>query len=485
MSLLFLPVDSRPCTYAFAAQLAASCGVRVARPPRRIMDFYLRPSRHGELEKWLLEEGRKCEEAVVSVDQLAYGGLIASRRMDLSEEEALARLSVLRKVKETSPGMKIRLFNTILRTSITMKSEEDRVWWEKVNEYSLLCGEEGKEERRRELEEEIPNRILEEYLRARKRNHRVNEETIRLVRDGIAEEALLLQEDSGKTGIHRMEQEELKKEIEEGGLQGKVHVLCGTDEGGIALAGKAVRGEKEPLKLGIAWITGSGKMTARYEDRPLEESLREYLDALGIRACRPRESDLVLAILGIEEGAVQKDWALESEGEGNPLTPKEKERACALLWGWIREGKKAALLDVREANGGDTEMMECLGKSGLLDHLSCYAGWNTACNSLGTILGNILCLGQMDEEGRIRFRDERYLDDWLYQSVVRGRLRRKLLEEGEDPWRISDVKKASELLNRMMHEAQEGEILPLAGREYVGRLAWPRVFEASVEMRGR
>lgn len=468
MKILLLPLDSRPCTYDFAYELGCSAGAQVIRPDRKIMDFYLRSSNFPIIREWLLENEKGCDKAIISLDQLAYGGLISSRKMEVPEKEAVERLDVLRQLHTQNPQMEIMAFNTILRTTITMKNEKDRIWWEKVHAYSLAFEDEKK---RKEYEKEIPDGILKEYLAVRKRNHAVNLEAIRLAEEGILKEVLLLQEDSGTTGIHHLEQKDIINQIRDGKLEKKVHLTCGTDEGGIALMGKAIHQSRK--KIHIEWLDGTGACVARYEDRPFRENLKAYMDAMDMEECEEKETDTLLVIDLPRENEIQKDLALEPEKKEK--TPGA-EKACIRMKEWVKR-KRVAYLDIRDSNGGNSNRMEAFGKEGLLSSLYAYAGWNTACNSLGTILGEILC-----EPKDRRFRNERYLDDWLYQGEVRKDFKKKLMEEGEDPWNIRDTRKADILLNRFMHEHPSLNLLPLR-EEFTTKLVWPRVFETKTVCR--
>jgi hypothetical protein len=53
------------------------------------------PGRPDTISRWL-SDLPEVEALIVSVDMLAYGGLVASRHASLAEDEALSRLQVLR-----------------------------------------------------------------------------------------------------------------------------------------------------------------------------------------------------------------------------------------------------------------------------------------------------------------------------------------------------------------------------------------------------
>lgn len=85
------------------------------------------------------------------------------------------------------------------------------------------------------------------------------------------------------------------------------------------------------------------------------------------------------------------------------------------------------LLDIYFAGGGEGCLLRLAAQQGLLLRLAAYAGWNTASNSLGTILGQLLA-GSSSGAGRRldRFTKERLLDDWIYQAIVRPQWNQEL-----------------------------------------------------------
>ncbi len=171
MKLVILPLDSRPCTYDFPIHLARGGGLEPCAPPLELMDWYRCPSDFHKISAWLEEFCAGADALICSMDQLAYGGLLASRSMDTSESEALQRAEFLRRLKQRSPTLDIYLSSVIMRTTVSTLRQEDVVWWEKVAQYSQLSAQPGQEAKRRlaQLEQQIPDRVLQTFLSARRR----------------------------------------------------------------------------------------------------------------------------------------------------------------------------------------------------------------------------------------------------------------------------------------------------------------------------
>ena len=96
----------------------------------------------------------------------------------------------------------------------------------------------------------------------------------------------------------------------------------------------------------------------------------------------------------------------------------------------LESGIPVALADVAFVNGADLLLGMRLLQTGLAPKLSAYAGWNTAGNTLGTVLAQA-ALSILMQRGapspaqkaaRVAFLFRRYLDDYYYQAVERTHL---------------------------------------------------------------
>lgn len=483
MKITILPLDSRPCTYDFPRQLAEGCNVEVQLPPRAVMDFFKTPSNFAGIYNWLAGHAGQSNAVIVSVEQLVYGGLLASRSLGVTEKEALRRIGVVRKIKKLSPGASIALTNVVMRTTVSTLKKEDQVWWERVAEYSGVAAEESQEakERKRQLEAEIPQEVLQGFLAARRRNHKVNMEAVHLVGQGVVRQLVLLQEDSSPKGLHKAEQETLLAYAKELCVEDKVHLHCGTDEAAAALVGRQVAKHFGGAPaIATEWLGGEQPgFVAKYEDRPFAQNMALYMQTCGIVPAAPQTADVMLLVY--PPRGEQMDLALNPEAARCSYSEEELNAFCERAAHWLAEGKAVALLDIHHANGGESKFLQRLAQKGLLPRLCGYAGWNTACNALGTLLGQLLCMPYAKGQANANFTIERLLDDWLYQAVVRRRLDDWLAQRGEDRWNIENPELAEKMLNDAMHRAPElQKVLPGAG-EFVATLAWPRTFEAQIQ----
>jgi Protein of unknown function (DUF4127) len=89
-----IPLDSRPATATLPVDVAAVGGIRVVTPPLELMGDATTPAKLEAIYAWL--ENANPRALVVSLDALAYGGLVQSRSSELTAAEAWTRLQPLR-----------------------------------------------------------------------------------------------------------------------------------------------------------------------------------------------------------------------------------------------------------------------------------------------------------------------------------------------------------------------------------------------------
>jgi hypothetical protein len=142
-------------------------------------------------------------------------------------------------------------------------------------------------------------------------------------------------------------------------------------------------------------------------------------------------------------------------------------------------------LDLDFANGGNTALLDTLGQCMPISQLWGYAAWNTASNSLGTLLAQILA-SRHNTAANQAFTAERILDDGIYQTLVRPEVTKQLQEAGEDIYQIIDTYSAEQALEESFSNQQSllerifGNNVP----EFTAKLRWNRLFEAAVFVNG-
>ncbi|GMG86469.1 DUF4127 family protein [Biformimicrobium ophioploci] len=433
-TIVALPVDGRPVTREQVQMLARIADCELVCPAVEDLGYFREPANREFLRSWVLEHAPGADGFIFSIDMLVYGGLVPSRFVEDDYETLLGFLELLQELRAAWPDKPVYAFCATMRLSNNNENEEEKLYWSEYGEliwqwsffsdrYQCLQqdGDMGVAERARAA---IPASVRDDYLRTRKRNFSVTCRVLELVREGVIDRLVLPQDDTAEYGFNIAERRTLQSVIAGMGLEDRVLVYPGADEViytllafqlqvlGVVHAPRIVLSPHHPDAL--------EQMVARYEDRPVLESVHCQLAAAGALVAEGiGQADVVLAIHC--QGSGQGDWAMG--GEVAPALGNDPA--------WLRQlavsDKPVALLDLAYANGGDPALLAELALAP--DDLLAYAGWNTASNSIGSLVAQI-CVAQgrcgPGQAGRVHNRHllaTRLLDDYLYQSGLRGKLR--------------------------------------------------------------
>lgn len=459
--VLYVPLDDRPCNAKFPLLLARMVDFELIMPPLELLGESRQGGQPKRIADWLLQRRGPIDCAIVSLDMLAYGGLVPSRTMSVPLTTALERLDVLARLRELYPDMAIYAFNTIMRLSISAVGPETAQYWEAMRRYQELAwrvshrGEDEFAAQVAELEASIPPEIMSDYRAARARNHQVNlravEETATHTIDFLA----LLQEDAAPWGPHLDEQARLRERIATHGIEDRVMIYPGADEAGMTLLARFIHRHmlKTPSVRVLYSSPEGADRIATFEDRPIRETVEAQVAVVGAQlAGDDEEPDLVLAVSTPAEGK-RADYA-----RGIARDRRQREIRALLSQAAQIDPQRLALADVAFPNGADEALMRELRHSDLpLHRLLSFAAWNTAGNSLGSALahGTLRLIALQDkgafdlaqlladispmrylellnslidsERAHVEFLFGRFVDDWLYQSRVRPEVTDKVV----------------------------------------------------------
>jgi len=495
--LLLLPLDDRPVNVDAPAQLAAVAGERLSTPPRELLGHFLQPGQPDCLLDWLRRTAPAAGTGILSLDMLAYGGLVASRSPDTPLDEALRRLRELRELKARQPGLRLLAFNVIMRLTITGADPETRAAGRDIFQYSVLRDraerlEEEKAARELEkVEARIPPRLLEDYLAARARNHAVNRAALELLGDGVLDFLALVQEDTAPAGLHVAEQRVLAALAEQRTTPDRWRLYAGTDEAAMTLLARQMLDETGiPFPVAAHFRDEAAAYhPALFEDVPLRETVRRHIDAVGGASAM--------------EGLTLADHTFTPPQpdlfEMPPLPAPTWEAALAHfpptnVSTWLA-GLPAPLIiaDLAYCNGGDPHLLAALLERSV-EEIYGYAGWNTAGNTLGTALAHAalrsIALARRSNEALERAHREallvRILDDGLYQPIVRGWAMTCAEEMGASPLNLGPAAPAVEARVDDALRALWSDLCacyPLAAaldRPFRATLPWERLFEVRI-----
>jgi hypothetical protein len=468
-----LPLDDRPANYDYPRYLARAAGLEILLPPREWLGNPWRASRHADLVDWLARSAPQADGLIVALDTLAYGGLIPSRTSPEPTPAVLDRLAILRDIKAARPGHPILASNVVLRISRANSSEEEKPYWATYGsrmfrlsylEHKAELGDASPDEvaERDALRAQIPDEVYQDYRRGRARNHAVNRAMLDWLAEGVFDYLLLPQDDTADYGWNIAEARDLQALIRAHGLTEHAITYPGADEiGCLLLASYACRqaGFTPSVWPRYSGVTSPSVVTA-YEDRPIHELLKAHLAPLGgVIADAPQEADLTLFLNAParRQSGGEGQWVawqgldavrahLPSEfhpwldklaaDEGFRATRREMqsphrspEEFVRALLGVLASGRPVALADVAFVNASDLVLGNLLLQHPQVAALAAYGGWNTAGNTLGTVLAQAVIRVLASRSGatgdqtaaHLEFLFLRFLDDYFYQARERAR----------------------------------------------------------------
>lgn len=430
MKICFIPIDNRPVCYNLAKDIAAiDENIEFFIPPREFLGDLTRSAGVNEIIEWI-ENIPECDAMVISLDTIAYGGLIPSRRSTDSLEDIKSRL---KRLKPLLKNKKVYAFSSIMRISNNNYNEEEKEYWKdwgkKIFEYSYSGVNDG-----------IPQAILDDYLATRKRNFEINKTYLNWGLNTL----IFSKDDCAPKGFNVDEARELER------LGAKTKT--GADEIPLTLLARAI--EKE-IKVFVEFTEPDYKdCISNYEDVSIEKSVQGQLELGGFTQVQTREeADVILIVNNFIEKQGEHVMVWTTQPFRKTFTPPDKPYAIA---------------DVRYANGADNDFVEQLLPQIDLKNFYGYAGWNTSANTIGSLLAGVKVrwnTGKYNEAAFKRLQMIRFLDDWAYQANVRGMI--------ENPCDIQDLMKPYEIKLAEIF----GQIPPI---EYF--YPWNRKFEVEISL---
>lgn len=425
--ITLLPIDDRPAVGQFAQMIGAVADHKVTMPPLEMLGRFTQAGDTARIAQWLKSQDfSKTDALIVSVDMLAYGGLVASRTHKTSLEEAKARLEFFRWFKAKYPRVPVYAFNVIMRvaptaTAATRGVHDKLARWAELKDRAPKTKDSKLAAELEQLAKELTPAVIEDYLAARRRDLQINLAMLDLVKAGTVNELILLQDDAREFGLHRQDQAVLKSRLKDLGLEAKVPIYNGTDEGSLSLVSRAVL-DKFLYKLKVAVIYSSEKSKTiinPYEDHPLQFTVESQIRAAG--GIPVSEFD-------------QADYRLFVNAPGTD--DEQFDVFLQKLIKELKENRHIALADVLfpkpHFSGADERIIAALKREKLFDRFAGYAAWNTAGNTLGTTIPHanlrVFFRSKLNdradraartEAAHLEFLLNRFAGDYLYHDIVR------------------------------------------------------------------
>ncbi|MDC3413811.1 DUF4127 family protein [Aquibacillus sp. 3ASR75-11] len=492
-----IPVDARPVTYDLPKDLASLAGWELLLPAKEKIGFLKTPADYDYLFQWVDEIAPQVDGVIVSIDMILYGGLVPSRINTDDQSTIQDRLDRFLDIKRKYPQLDMMAFSSTMRLSNSYVNQEEKEYWDQYGkeiwQYSYHYhryqqhGLKEDEAIVESMKEKIPHAILEDYLKTRERNFTVNMSLINYVADGVLDHLVFPQDDTSEYGLNIIEQQQLRDRLFAKNLQENIFIYPGADEVASVLVAHMIY-QLENVTYPTFYPIYSGQRgalaIALYEDRPLQESVKGQIDAFGSHTVESIEdADIVLGIN--VPGRKQGDVSLRKQLSEIDTNDRNIGEWVKKLSYYYKKRKQVAIADVAYANGADPMMIPYVLQQFSLTELAGFAAWNTAGNTIGTVIAQAALVHLANQQGHDFSKAKnkqlvlRLLDDYLYQTVVRQEVREVMDEpsvtEGELLRKVEELfmTRAVEMVRKIDSNIQLESIY----------LPWNRTFEIGITLK--
>lgn len=457
------------------------------------------PGRHDRLAAWLGDVGPGLDALVGSVEQLAYGGLIASRTTADPTTTIVARLDPLHALKRGPSAPTVFGLNLVTRISNGRDDLEEPPYWPQIGPdlYRLSQAMDRTEIGAAPNGEAVALRSglaetsVRDWLGRRLRNHTVNLAAFELLAVGVLDVLVLSSDDTSPVGLPSREKRWLTEWGERLGLGDRLLMYPGADEVGCALVARAINARfgRVPRFAPRFTVPGGDEVTAAFEDGPVRITVERQVRAVGgTLAAADDDAAILLAVNPPLPN--RPDWppAVASSGDAERAT--HLAAMVDLCEARLAAGRAVAMADVAYANGTDPRLMDLLRERSWLPSLAAFGGWNTAGNTIGTVVAQAglrpLARNDAARAAQERFLVHRFVEDWGYEQRLRPELRAWLVSTTgrpePDPAAILTV--VAWLEPRL--DATIGALPAFADRYRIApgsvRLPWRRTFEVDFDL---
>jgi len=397
MKICVVPIDNRPVCYNLFKDIAAiDKDIELFLPKRELLGDLEKNAKIEELFEWL-KKVPQVDKMIISLDTLAYGGLIPSRRCPETFEQIKERVEILKLILKEKKS-KIYAFSSIMRISNNNVNQEEKEYWNeygtKIFKYSFDMHKFGN------AKTDIPQEILDDYKNTRKRNFEINKTYLEWQKEGLFDTLVFSKDDCAEFGFNVKEAQELENL---GGF-----TKTGADEIPLTLFARAMEGK---MAVNIEFTEPEYKdLISNYEDVSVEKSVKGQLSLANIEITDKNTSDITLIVNNFKKN--QGEIVMKRSTE--PFNGK-----------FLKPDKKFMIADVRFANGADNAFATQLLQEKYDDNFYGYSAWNTSANTIGSLIcaAKVKFLAKKYNDNAFkRLQAVRLLDDWAYQANIRQTL---------------------------------------------------------------
>ena len=488
-TILYVPQDNRPVDFAYTVRTAEEAGYTVITPPER----YLSGSNfHGQPDKlmdWVDEHAGQADAMVLSIDSLVYGGLVDSRKHNLTMETMQARLTKVEGLHQKYKQVPIYAFSTVMRSPWAGgKGVEPDYYLQYGSDMYQLASLQAKMDTESLSPQErsdwfsimrrVPMEYLQDWYDRRHKNMMINCRLIQDAKKGIFTYFSLGHDDNSVNTQSSLE----SKYLEMAGEtipKTSFGSFPGADQLGLLLITRANNDfNNYHPKVTVIYPLGGGEKTVpSYDGQAIGKTIASHVEAIGGTMTDKERPDLVLAV----NTPLTTSTSESGNFENFPIMLQSTKDFLAQIEKAVTAGIPVSLVDMAFSNGSDNTLVYGLYQDNMMYRLAAYNGWNTASNSVGYGISQGVLSRYMTDDAHRDMLTTQYLDNWAYQANIRKDIYRM-----QDSIRTDNVRYSGELNERL--ESYLGERIQDFAEKYLkvdprtvkATFPWGRLFETDI-----
>ena len=216
MKIAVIPIDNRPICYDLIEDvLSIDKSTKLFMPEIKYLGGLNKQSDTNKIFEFL-ENLDNVDFLIVSLDTIAYGGLIPSRRIEDNYDTIKQRIEKFKNIAQKK-AKSILAFSSIMRISNNNINEEEKFYWaqwgKRIFDWSYYLHKSEVEKSYNCVINKIPEDILQDYINTRKRNFEINKIYLNWAKEGFFDTLIFSKDDCAEFGLNVKEANELQEII--------------------------------------------------------------------------------------------------------------------------------------------------------------------------------------------------------------------------------------------------------------------------------
>ena len=297
---MFLPLDERFTTRNAWLNLARVTPHTVVTPPEDLISHMKQPANVSVLQAWMVDNIAGCDALVISSELYLYGGLIASRESNDTQDDIMDRVDwlVQLRLKNRDTLKAVYLSSVVMRIPSYNEDVEEPWYWAlygaDLYQFSFYYGRYVELHNASDLamaqqyEAMVPDHVVAEFLWRRSRNFNVTSHLLDLQKKSnntLFQNMFITLDDNSPFGFNILESKALQNQTAALGLNNTVYIYPGADEVGLTmLARMCVDAELDgvPVPMAVVYRDPVGKeYIPACEGQPMDMTVHQQIAAAG------------------------------------------------------------------------------------------------------------------------------------------------------------------------------------------------------------